>query len=136
MSKNTVSENSKLLILFTHIGGIFLSFLAPLIVMLASEDELVKKHSRSALNFQLTIIIGYIISSVLVIVLIGFLGYGVLYVANIVFSIIATVKSSENPNQVYNYPYSFQFLKDENNDNTPGSSTTEDVVDVKITENK
>ena len=55
-----------------HVGGIFFGFLVPLIGYLVLKDRgpLVRQHSATALNFQLTVLIGYVASWILMFVLI------------------------------------------------------------------
>ncbi|MEO9222439.1 MAG: DUF4870 domain-containing protein, partial [Mycobacteriaceae bacterium] len=77
--------------MLAHLGGIVLGFLAPLIVMLTkgNESPFTRRQAVEALNFQITVLIGYVIASVLMFVLIGFLQWPLLYIANIVLCIMA-----------------------------------------------
>jgi uncharacterized protein len=108
---NNDDSNNRLYIILAHVGGIIVSFIAPLVVMLITENSLVKSHAKSALNFQLTLLVGYVIAFVLTFVLIGMLLYPVLFVLGIVFPIVGAVKSSNNIKEVYKYPLAIPFLK-------------------------
>jgi uncharacterized Tic20 family protein len=94
-----------------HLGGIVLGFIAPLIVMLTkgTESPYTRYHSVEALNFQITIAIGYVISTVLTFVIIGLLGFFVLPVVSIIFSVIAGIAA--NRGETYRYPISLRLVK-------------------------
>jgi hypothetical protein len=85
--------------------------LAPLIIWLVFKDrsDYVEYHAKEALNFQITITIGLIISGILVFILVGFIGLIVLAIADLVFSIIAATKANEGV--YYEYPYTYRFIK-------------------------
>src|SRR5215218_5542091 len=87
----------------THIGGIFFGFLVPLITYLVLKDrgEFVAEHTKTALNFQLTMLIANIVAGIL-----WFFAIGVLIV---VFSIIAAVKA--NAGELYQYPLTIRFIR-------------------------
>ena len=53
----------KLWAMLAHLGGIILGFVAPLIVFLIykDRDEFIKDQSTEALNFQITLVIGYVV---------------------------------------------------------------------------
>jgi uncharacterized protein len=93
-----------------QLGGTFLSFLVPLViyVVFKDRDPFVRRHSATALNFHLTLAIGYLISAVLMLVLIGFLLAALLWVLALVFTIIASIAASEGRD--YHYPLSIPFV--------------------------
>lgn len=93
-----------------HLGGLFFGFLAPLIGYLVLKDRgpFVRAHSATALNFQLTLLIAYVVGGILSIVVIGIFILIAAYVLNIVFCIIAAVKA--NQGQWYKYPLTIPFL--------------------------
>src|SRR3989338_11085306 len=98
----TSKKEDTALPLLTHILGIFTGFIGALIILLVTNDEYAKKHARRALNWQLSLLIYYIISFILVLVLIGFVLIGILAILNIIFCIIAAVRASNN--NLYDYP--------------------------------
>ena|SRR3989344_6386681 len=106
----TSKKEDTTLPLLTHILGILTGFIGALIILLATNDEYAKKHARRALNWQLSLLIYYIISFILVLVLVGFILIGVLALLNIIFCIIAAVRASKG--ELYTYPLTIQFLKD------------------------
>ncbi|WP_404429416.1 DUF4870 domain-containing protein [Microbacterium lacus] len=93
-----------------HLGGLFFGFLAPLIGYLLFKDRgpFVRAHSATALNFQLTLIIAYIVGAILFVFVIGIFIMLAAYVLNIVFCIIAAIKA--NRGEWYQYPLTIKFL--------------------------
>ena len=85
-------------------------FLGPLIGYLVLRDRgpFVRWHTAQALNFQLTVLIGYVISLLLAIVFIGFFLMFAVWVASIVFMIIAAVATSRG--EYYRYPLTINFV--------------------------
>jgi hypothetical protein len=106
MTKDT---NNRALNILTHILALFFSFLAPLIILIVSEDKLTKKHSREALNWQISLIIYEIISVILMLVLVGFVLLFVVEILNLIFCIMAAIRASEG--NFYKYPLTIKFLK-------------------------
>lgn len=90
--------------LFAHIGGIFFSFVPALIiyVIYKDRDPFIRRHSTQALNFQIIIAIAFAISWILTSILIGFLLLPVVWIALVVFSIIAAMAA--NRGEEYTYP--------------------------------
>ncbi len=97
--------------MLSHLGGIVLGFLAPLIVMLTkgNESPYTKYNAVEALNFQITVIIGYVVASVLSVVLIGFLVFPLLFIVNLVFCIMAGLAA--NKGETYKYPLALRLVK-------------------------
>jgi uncharacterized Tic20 family protein len=96
--------------MLAHLGGIVLGFIAPLIVWLIykDRDQFVKDQSVEALNFQITIAIGFVASSVLMIVLIGFFTFFAVWIAALVFSIIGGMAANRGEN--YRYPFTLRLI--------------------------
>lgn len=94
-----------------HFGGIILGFIAPLIVMLTkgNESPYTRYHAVEALNFQILIAIGYVISSVLTVVIIGILGFFILPIVSIIFSVMAGLAAQKG--ETYRYPVSIRMVK-------------------------
>lgn len=93
-----------------HVGGIILGFLAPLVVWLVYKDRgrFVEEQSKEALNFQITIVIGYVVSGITMIIGIGFLLFFVVWVISIVFAIMAAI--AVNKGQAYRYPVTLRII--------------------------
>ena len=106
----TPTSDEKTMAILSHILCIVAGFLAPLVIYLVKKDSpYISAHAKESLNFQLTLIIGYIISFILVFILIGIFRIWLIALANLVFVIIATIKASEN--KLYRYPLSIRFIK-------------------------
>jgi uncharacterized Tic20 family protein len=97
--------------MLAHLGGIILGFIAPLIVMLVQGEKspFVRRHSVEALNFQITLFIGFVVSAVLFLVVIGFLLFLVVWIGGIVFAIVAGLAA--NRGEEYRYPINIRLVK-------------------------
>ena len=106
----TPTSDEKTMAVLSHILCIVAGFLAPLIIYLVKKDSpYIAAHAKESLNFQLTMIIASIISWILVFVVIGIFLLILVWLANLVLIIIATIRASEN--KLYKYPFSIRFLK-------------------------
>ncbi|NQX27852.1 DUF4870 domain-containing protein [Microbacteriaceae bacterium VKM Ac-2854] len=97
--------------ILVHLGGIIFGFLPSLIVYLVFKGRgpFLEAHSKTALNFQITMLIAYIAGWILSFIGIGLLVLAAVWVVLIVFSIIAAVKASQG--QYYTYPLTIAFIK-------------------------
>jgi uncharacterized Tic20 family protein len=93
--------------ILAHVGGTFLSFLVPLVIFLVFKDRdlFVRRYSAAALNFHITLAIAYI---VLAITVIGLLVIPFLWVASLVFTILASIAASDGRD--YQYPMSLKLV--------------------------
>ncbi|HEU4708321.1 MAG TPA: DUF4870 domain-containing protein [Methylophilaceae bacterium] len=105
-----VGSNDKNLAVLTHLGGILFSFIPGLIVWLLQKDSnpYVGEQAREALNFQLTLLIAWVISYILAFLLIGFVFMAIIWVANIILCIIAAVAASKG--EPYRYPFTLRLI--------------------------
>jgi hypothetical protein len=103
--------DEKLWSTLVHVGGIFFNFIPALIGYLILKDRgpFVREHTATALNFQLTVLIAYIICYILFFVLIGGLLLLAVSIVNIVFCILAAIAASRG--QRYVYPLAIRFVK-------------------------
>lgn len=97
--------------LVAFIGVPFGHILGPLVVWLLKKDEfpLVNEQGKEALNFQISMSIYSIIALVLIFVLVGVLLLIGLALVDLIFVIIASVKTSKG--QQYRYPLTIRFIK-------------------------
>ena len=104
------SSEARNMAVLCHLLGL-LGFIGPLIVWLIEKDKhkFVDEQGKSALNWQLSLLIYFIASYILVLVFIGMFLLPVLGILNIIFVILAAVKASNG--QGYVYPLSIKFLK-------------------------
>jgi uncharacterized Tic20 family protein len=106
-----VSKDARMWAMLCHLLGLFTSFIGPLIIWMLKkeEDPFIDNQGKEALNFQITVLIASIVSGLLAALCIGvFLGIAV-GVVDIIFCIIACVKS--NGGEAYRYPVSIRFIK-------------------------
>ncbi|MEN9751279.1 MAG: hypothetical protein RLZZ600_326 [Actinomycetota bacterium] len=98
---------------FTGIGNILgiLGFIPSLVVFLVYQErsEFLNRNMKSALNFQITMVIADIVGTIFSIVGIGGLIILAAWVLRLVFSILAFVKTNEGEDYVY--PMTFTFIK-------------------------
>lgn len=85
--------------------------LGPLIVWLIKREEhpFIDEQGKEAVNFQITMFIGFAVSAVLVFLLIGIPLLLILGVLDIVFPIIAAIKTSKGEH--YRYPFAIRLIK-------------------------
>jgi len=106
--------DEKMMGLLAHILGAVTSFIGPLIIWQIKKDEspFVADQGKEALNFQITIAIGYF--AMLVLSFIPFVGclasivMLLLGVASLVFSIIGGLEA--NKGKVYRYPFALRLI--------------------------
>jgi len=89
----------------------FGSIIGPLVIWLIKKDEMefVNDQGKESVNFQLTMLIAFIISAILMLVAIGFLLLVILAIFDVVVVIIASIKANDGVR--YRYPYAIRFLK-------------------------
>ena len=106
-------KDSRLWAMLSHLSGLMLGFLGPLIIWLIKKDEsaFVEDQAKEALNFQISLLIAYAVIGAVgtATMCFGFLLMPILYVFQIVFEIIAAVKS--NDGEYYRYPYTLRLIK-------------------------
>lgn len=88
----------------------FGNILGPLIVWLVAKDgkPFVDEQGKEALNFNITVAIGFLICLLLTLIVIGAFLMFVLWVIWLVFLIIAAIKANEGVH--YRYPFAFRFV--------------------------
>jgi len=103
--------DEKMWSILTHVGGILFHWVAPLIAYLVLKDRgpFVRWHTRQALNFQLTLLIAYVVGIVLFIVFVGIFVVLAAAVLNIVFGILAAMAA--NRGEFYRYPIAIEFIR-------------------------
>lgn len=106
------SSDDRNLAMLAHLSGFVLSVIVPLIVWLIHKDRPEKaylvRESKEALNFQITVLIGYVICAILTVILIGPLLGWLLWLANLVLCIVAAVKVSSSGS--YRYPFALRLV--------------------------
>jgi len=87
------------------------NIIAPLIIWQVKKDDMpfASDQGKECLNFQISMLIYVIISGILTLFLIGFAFLVILYVMNIILTIIAAIKANEGVH--YRYPMTMRFVK-------------------------
>jgi uncharacterized protein len=95
-----------------HYLGV-LGFIGPLIIMMtnSTNDPFVKDQSTEALNFHLTVLIGWLVLGVIGVVTCGFgmLLFPFLWIGEIIYSIVGGQAASKG--QWYRYPVNIRMVK-------------------------
>ncbi len=103
-------DDEKLWAIAAQLGPILLGFIAPLVIWLVFKDRsrFLDRTAKESLNFQLTVLLGYLVSAVLTLVLVGILGFIVIGIGSFVLMIIAAVKVASFED--YRYPVNIRFI--------------------------
>ena len=105
------TSDEKTMSMIANAGGILFGFLPALLVYLTkgNESAFVKRESTEALNFQITLFIAYVASSMLVFLVIGLLLLPLVWIVSVVFMIMAAI--ANNNGQSYTYPINLRLVK-------------------------
>ena len=103
--------DEKLWSILAHVGGIFFYWIVPLIAYLVLKDRgpFVRWHTRQALNFHITLVIGYAAGFVLSLVFVGIFVLIAAAILQVLFGIIAAVAA--NRGEFYKIPLAIEFVK-------------------------
>ena len=104
------SKDDSTMAMLAHLLGIFFGFIPSLVIWLIKKDDsaYVAQEAREALNFQITLIIGYAIAGALTFIVIGVFLFPLIYILNIILCIVAAVASSKG--QAYRYPFALRLI--------------------------
>lgn len=88
-----------------------LGFILPIVMWVVNKDqhEDIDNHGKATVNWLISALIYSVICFILMFVLIGFIGFAVLAVTNMVFAIIAAIKA--NNGELWQYPFSLKIMK-------------------------
>lgn len=91
--------------------GPLLNILGPFIVWIIKKNEFsfVDEQGKESMNFQITMTLLALFALLLIVVKIGFLLIFAVGIVNLVFVIIASVKTSNG--ESYQYPFKIRFIK-------------------------
>ena len=108
-----ISQDDKNIAMLAHLLSVFFGFLPPLVLWLLHKDKVgkdfVNDQTKEALNFQITVVLAVFVSCALMIVGIGFLLFGLVWVANFVLCLVAALAASKGT--AYRYPFSLRLVK-------------------------
>lgn len=110
-SSKTFSQDAYNWVILMHLSGIMIFVFPPLLIWLFKRNELTEyeQHFKDIMNFQISIFIYLIASSLLLIVLIGLPLLIFLGLFSQVVIVINTIKVMNR--QPYRYPWTIQILK-------------------------
>jgi uncharacterized Tic20 family protein len=101
--------------MLAHLLGGITCLLGPLIIWIIKKDEsvFVNDQGKEAVNFQLSILLGYVVTGILsfipIINCFSWLFFPVFGIAGLIFGILACLEA--NKGVVYRYPYALRFIK-------------------------
>lgn len=86
------------------------NIIAPLVIWLIKKDTMpfVDDQAKEALNFQITLSIVAVIGVILTFVCVGWIVLAAVWIAGLVFSIVAAVKANEGVK--YRYPFTLRLI--------------------------
>ncbi len=105
------NNDERLLACLIYVTSFFTTVIGPLLIWLLKKDEsmLIDYHGKEYFNFFISFTIYLIISSILMIVLIGFILAPIVGILAFVFTIIAAVKAFNG--EKYRIPLVIRFFK-------------------------
>ncbi len=103
-SASGISQDDKTMAMLAYILGIFTGFLGPLVLWIVKKDQspFVAFHALQALILHAVVTIGYFLSGVLFVVIIGFVTLPVFALLGLIFSILAGLAA--NRGEWYSIP--------------------------------
>ena len=104
------NQDDRTMAMLCHFGGI-LTVVVPLVIWILKKDQskFVDDQGKEAVNFQIIVLIALAISALSCFIWIGVVLFPAVYIANIVFCIIAGMAA--NQGQVYRYPFGIRLIK-------------------------
>lgn len=104
------SQDSKNLALLNWIGTLFFGFIPCLIFFLVKKDDaFVQSHAKEALNWSITVMIGYVVGLILSLVVVGVLVIAVIGLCQLIFCIMAAIAASKG--EEYKAPFAIRLIK-------------------------
>lgn len=111
-----LSSDEKNMAMLGHLSALsgfiipFANIVAPLVVWQLKKDTMpfAAEQAKEALNFNITVGIAAVISTILIFVVVGIFLLGILTIAWLVFTIIAGIAASKGEN--YRYPFALRLV--------------------------
>jgi uncharacterized Tic20 family protein len=94
-----------------YVISFFAPVLGPLVIWLLKRDEssFIDFHGKEYFNFMISYFVYTVISGILTIILIGFIGLWLIGIFIVVFTIVAAIKAYEGTE--YRIPWIFRLIK-------------------------
>ena len=85
-------------------------FIGPTVIWYMKKDEsaVIAEQAKESLNFQISMFIYLVISAILMLVIVGFILFPLVLIADLVLAVIAGVRAGEGV--AYRYPMTIRFL--------------------------
>jgi len=98
------------LAMLAHLLGIFSGFVGALVLWLVKREDngFAAQEAREALNFQITVAIAMMAAFFLKFVLIGFILFPLVFLANFIFCLLGAVSSAKG--KAYRYPLAIRLV--------------------------
>ncbi len=114
-AQSSEERNQGMLIHLSAFSGLLLpiplaNLLVPVLLwqMWKDKSAFLDEQGKKAVNFQLTMTIAFAVSAIFTIILIGLVMMPAVWLASVVCTILAAVKTSNGEN--YEYPFSIKFF--------------------------
>lgn len=110
-------RDARMWAMWCHLGALsgfigipFGSILVPAVIWLMKRDShpFVDENGRESLNFQVSLLLYFVIAALLCLVLVGFLLLPVLYIGGLILSIVAAIRA--NDGVPYRYPFTIRLF--------------------------
>lgn len=104
------SSDEKNIATVTHLAGTIFLFIPALIVWILKKDDsaYVADQAKEALNFQITVAIAMFAANILIWILVGLALIPIIWIANIILSILAAIATSKG--ETYRYPVCLRLI--------------------------
>jgi uncharacterized protein len=103
-------KDARTMAMLAHLLGIFIGLFGPLIIWLVKKDQpFVEAQSKESLNFQLTLLIGYLISGATWCFFVGMILFPVVWIGGLILCIMAAMEANKGVD--YRYPFNIRFIK-------------------------
>jgi uncharacterized protein len=103
------SSDDRNMAMLAHILGIVISVVGPLIIYLTAKGKpFAYSQSKEALNFQITVLIAWVVCAILSIVGIGLILYPAVWILNLIFCIMGATAASKG--EAYKYPFAIKLV--------------------------
>ncbi len=111
------SRDARMWAMWCHLGALvgyilipFGSILAPAVIWLMKResDPFIDAHGREALNFQVTLLMYFVVAAILILVVVGLVLLPILYIGGVILTIHAAIHA--NDGRPYRYPFTIRMF--------------------------